>query len=384
MKSIRVAYVAVNSPYRLSSWSGIPHFALKELSRRFSDLHVIDTPWLDARLDRLSAAIRIGIMPMREPLVTRLFERILNSRLAAIKPDILVSIGAAHKVSRISPNLPLIHVSDGMFSTVIGYYPRYLGLSSRSREIGRDVQADVVRRASAIAVASDWAAHCASEEYPCAASKIHVVPLGANLETPPAAAPPRTVGGPLKLLFVGYDWKRKGGDVVLSVFKRLRAHLKDAELHIVGCSPREARGVAGVVQHGQLRKDVPEQQRKLVQLFTQANFLFVPSRYETYGLVFCEASAFGLPSITVRTGGIPTIIKDGVNGLLFSPEASVETYVERILRCWRDADGYDRLQRAARSEYETRLNWRSWGASIQGLIDQAVEAPPSAGERVKP
>ena len=47
-----------------------------------------------------------------------------------------------------------------------------------------------------------------------------------------------------------------------------------------------------------------------------------PSRAESFGLVFLEAWAFGLPVIGCRVGAIPDVVEHGVSGLLISPDDS--------------------------------------------------------------
>lgn len=364
---MRIAVVALGTPTLRSSWSGIPYYALTELARRFTDLHVIDTPALDRQLKKLNRLVRFGFAPLREPLVTALFERVVNERVAAIAPDLVISIGAAHKVARLDRGVPLIHVADGLFSTIVDYYPKYAGIGRRSRRIGEAVQRQVVERARFIALTSDWAAHAATEDFPDAAARIRVVPMGANLDHDPPPAAPRCNVGPLKLLFVGYDWKRKGGELILPVFQALRARYTSTELHIVGARPAATLGLPGVVHHGALDKSDPAQRAQLDMLFRDSHLFFMPSRQEAFGLVYCEACAFGLPSIASHTGGVPTIVQDDHNGRLLPSDSTVADYLTAITELWSDGHRYRQMQEAARTDYEVRLNWRSWGAGIEAL-----------------
>ena len=57
-------------------------------------------------------------------------------------------------------------------------------------------------------------------------------------------------------------------------------------------------------------------------LLASASIILYPSRAESFGLVFLEAWAFGLPVIGCRVGAIPDVVEHGVSGLLISPDDS--------------------------------------------------------------
>lgn len=59
---------------------------------------------------------------------------------------------------------------------------------------------------------------------------------------------------------------------------------------------------------------------ELASAFASADAFIFPSRTETLGLVLLEAMAAGCPVVAARSGGIPDIVTDGVNGYLFAPD----------------------------------------------------------------
>ena len=83
----------------------------------------------------------------------------------------------------------------------------------------------------------------------------------------------------------------------------------------------------------------------------------MPSRFEAFGFVFCEAAAYGVPPISRITGGVGEIIRDGVNGIGLPADASAADFAERIVALFRDHEAYARTANAARADFETRLNW---------------------------
>ena len=94
----------------------------------------------------------------------------------------------------------------------------------------------------------------------------------------------------------------------------------------------------------------------------------MPSQQEAFGLVYCEACAFGLPSIARDTGGVSAIVQNGSNGLLFGADAAVEDYVAGIREIWADQPRYLAMTRAARAAFENRLRWNVWGARVEAEI----------------
>jgi glycosyltransferase involved in cell wall biosynthesis len=62
----------------------------------------------------------------------------------------------------------------------------------------------------------------------------------------------------------------------------------------------------------------------VAELMNAFDVFIMSSRSETFGLVNIEALASGLPVLATNSGGIPEIIKDNYNGLLFSREDFME------------------------------------------------------------
>ncbi|HRQ86246.1 MAG TPA: glycosyltransferase, partial [Flavobacteriales bacterium] len=63
-----------------------------------------------------------------------------------------------------------------------------------------------------------------------------------------------------------------------------------------------------LVREGFLNKNLPADMARLEHHLRTADFLILPTRFEAYGIVFCEAAAYGLPALASRTGGVPTIV----------------------------------------------------------------------------
>jgi glycosyltransferase involved in cell wall biosynthesis len=149
--------------------------------------------------------------------------------------------------------------------------------------------------------------------------------------------------------------------VALEAMRWLRARGINATLTVVGCLPQ---GISDknlrVIPF--LDKSIPEQRRRLHELYSDSHFMLFPTRRDAYAIVCCEASAFGLPSIVPDLGGLP--VRHGENGLRVRTGASAPEYADAIQLLWNDRVGYRTLAKLARCVYDDHLNWNAWGRSM--------------------
>ena len=244
---MKLAFVSNGDPLDTRAFSGTPYFALRELRRRYGEdnIHVVNTPWLDQKVAQARRLNRFGILPPRTPLVASVYAAMLTRRIEDIHPDAVVSVQAAQKILSFLDRWPCMLVADITVGPLLDYYPAFAKISARGRRLADAQEASIVHSRSSIVLSSNWAAECAAKYYGAPLSRFVVAPLGANfLREPEKVEAPG--GGPLKLLFVGYDWERKGGDIALATFKLLRLRIPDAEFHVVGCRPEAALETPGV------------------------------------------------------------------------------------------------------------------------------------------
>lgn len=180
----------------------------------------------------------------------------------------------------------------------------------------------------------------------------------------------------LRLLFVGGDFLRKGGDLLVQVYRDY--FMESAELDVVSDSTDAAklcRRVPGVRLHRELRPMSDE----LVSLYRNADVFVMPSRYEAYGLALVEAMGAGLPVISTRIMAIPEIVQDGVTGLLIEPEdgRALHGALTRLLG--------DALARRAMGSAGRTLAARTYALDVVGqrwrLLFESMagkETPPGA------
>ncbi len=197
--------------------------------------------------------------------------------------------------------------------------------------------------AKRIVVWSSWVKDSLVADYGVRAERVKVIPPGVDLRVWPAW--PRNGRQTLpRVLFVGGDFERKGGQLLLNWFRehgRGRCELDLVTRAAVAPEPgvRVHRGIAG---------NTPEARR----VFAEADIFTLPSLGECFGIASVEAMAAGLPVITTSVGGSPDIVLPGETGFLIRPNDpyelahALDTLVsDRSLRLRQGAAGRARAER---------------------------------------
>lgn len=144
--------------------------------------------------------------------------------------------------------------------------------------------------------------------------KVHYIGAGINLDTNRITNEKRYGN---KILFVGRDFYRKGGDLVVKAFQKLKDEMPNAELYIAGpkSEPEEIHHKPeGITFLGDISYN------ELSNYFNKCDIFCMPSRFEPFGLVYIEALVYGMPCIVNNDFAMKEVVKDGVNGYLISNE----------------------------------------------------------------
>jgi glycosyltransferase involved in cell wall biosynthesis len=193
-----------------------------------------------------------------------------------------------------------------------------------------------------------------------------------------SSVPDRRAESPT-ILFVGGLEPRKGLEYLVLSLPDILEAVPDAKLQIV--AKTGFRGVdkfewfdllaerAGVKDSIEFHGSVDQQE--LVQLYSDADVVVLPSRNEGWGLSLMEAMALRKPVVATRVGGVPELVRDGIDGILIDPGdlkgmamAIVKLLADPALRSLMGAAGrqhvarysWERTAQLTLGEYERRLN----------------------------
>jgi len=265
------------------------------------------------------------------------------------------------------------------YAATIGSYDFATGLCGETRRALVRMERAALRRSSLVMYASDWAARAAMDHYGVDETRVKVVPWGANLDVHPSLqdversiqARPQS---PCRLVFCGLDWERKRGDLTIAIAATLNRRGVSTELTLIGATPPSAAALPPFVKClGFIDMSTVEGRQRIDRAISAAHFMLLPSRAETFGHVLCEANAFGVPCLATAVGGIPTAIRDGVNGRLYPVDAGADAYVDDIVSLMRDPDVYRRLARTSFAEIQSRLSYDATARAVRALVEPLLQ-----------
>jgi glycosyltransferase involved in cell wall biosynthesis len=351
----------IGDPTRIGTWSGTPYFFLKAgreqgflargLPLRPEDLRGRRLIW---NLGRGARGARPGGFQYTEAFLKPLFAQ------ARLRADDDVEIISHFPLL---PPLPWPRgwrVSYYIDATLRQNFIDY-GLADR---VSPEVREQALRRetehyhaALRVVCMSHWAARSVVEHYGIPPSRVRVILPGANLDecdlAPADPAGPRPMS-PLRLGFIGKDWRRKGLPFLLRVAEELER--RGVSVRVVALGPP----VADLQPHPLLERagfvDKARDSRRFAQLVRSFHFGCLFSSADASPIANLECLRLGVPVLASRVGGIPDTVRDGL-AYLFEPNSPPRAVADLLLSFVRDPQAYgDLRQRVARAAGE--FSWR--------------------------
>jgi glycosyltransferase involved in cell wall biosynthesis len=267
--------------------------------------------------------------------------------------DLILQVGVLFDARWREPKIPSLIYTD---------YTAWL--SARRPEAGRSpfneyqrqqwiaLESRALQRAAHICTWSDLVRNSLISDYGLPPERVTIVGGGVNFEQLPQVPQRPLDDRPPTTLFIGKDFHRKGGDVLLLAFAEARKTCPQARLILV---------TAGPVPPGLPLENVeivgPIWQRSAIHdLYRQADLFVLPSRLETWGDVLLEAMAYALPCIGVEGQAMEEIIEDQRTGLIV-PAEDVNALAAAMVRLFQQPQLRQQWGQAARQRIETSFTW---------------------------
>lgn len=169
---------------------------------------------------------------------------------------------------------------------------------------------------------------------------------------------------PVRMLFVGNDFKRKGGLQLLNIYRRLAGK---ASLTIISNDPfmKELHLPEGVVHLSNIPHD------RMPEHFKAADLFVFPTRHDQLPLVTTEAMACGLPVLTNDVGALSDFVVTDTNGVLFRSDSTEDEWVKAVAELADDREKLARMGRSARQTAERNFAKEDFLAAVEQALKDA-------------
>ncbi|MBA1031432.1 glycosyltransferase family 4 protein, partial [Escherichia coli] len=256
--------------------------------------------------------------------------------------------------------------SDTTYDQLKNYYPNLNKKTIINDEDASLIERKAIEKATVVSFPSKWAMDFCKDYYRLDSDKLVEIPWGANLFEDIHFAN-KTIIQKISYtcLFLGVDWERKGGKTALKAIEYVRElYGIDVRLKICGCTPNQEILPAWVELIDKINKNNVEEYQKFIDVLSNADILLLPTIAECYGMVFCEAAAYGLPVVATDTGGISSIVINERTGILIKDSSDYKHFGNAIHKIISSVETYQNYSQNARVRYNKILHWDNWAKKI--------------------
>ncbi|MGB3638473.1 MAG: glycosyltransferase family 4 protein [Rivularia sp. (in: cyanobacteria)] len=155
--------------------------------------------------------------------------------------------------------------------------------------------------------------------------------------------------GSKQILFNGSDFKRKGGNLLLAAFEKVKQAIPEAKLIIVGDD-------LSINQDGVYNPGYISSSSVMKNLFIETDLVVAPALCEPLGIFSIEAMNYGVPCIVSDNGGISEIIDREVSGIVIS-QPTPELLASQIIALLSDTNLLKEMSENVRDKVKNLLNW---------------------------
>jgi len=371
------------------SWSGVSWSVLRHLRQAGHTVTPADVE--PSGLPRLGIALRTMSRSRRRWWVrfhlgeagfrARSRQAARRIREAGQGVDVILQVGATFAIPA-ECRIPVAIYCDGNIAMAsdgaeTGYSDAAHLTPAEIQEIRRREQ-EVYRRAGLIFTMSHRLRHSFIQDFGIPPGRLATVHCGPNVEVeelpPPETHSPED---PPSVLFVGRDFHRKGGDLLLAAFAQVRGSVPGARLTVVGPGPVAAGTTLPdwVEVTGFLDRNTAVGRGRMDAAYRKATIFCLPTRFEPFGTSFLEAMLYGLPCVGPDAWAVPEIIVPDQTGLLVPPE-DPEALAQALVALLLDRPRASRMGVAGRARVRAEFSWEAIGQRMTDGMQRLIQGEP--------
>ena len=259
-----------------------------------------------------------------------MYKQILKDR-----PEIIHAIGIRGFQAFISALISKVHKIPLIISDQGGLYTHPDFQKKGKKRIFYKIQEPIIKfiinQANKIMVANEYEYSIFSKY--CKSNKLEIIKNGIDvksLQNCPFDFKKKNNLNERLILFLGRFAEVKGIDILLESFSELikEENFDNVKLVIMGADFGYADKMYKIIEKSNLKNRVlvveKPDRKEVISAYYACDFLVLPSRWEMSPLTPLEGFACKKPTISTRIHGIPYVVKDEENGLLFEPENTLE------------------------------------------------------------
>lgn len=377
---MKIVYVATEDANNKNSWSGTIHYLYKDLKKNNEIINISPIKVNDfifkVIYKILSKISGKTFLYSRNKYVAKLYSNYINKKLEKIDDyDCILSIGTL-PTAFLKVNKPIFMYTDASFDGLKNYYKEFSNLSKLTEKEGFQLEKIALDNYCKSFYSSEWAKNTAIKYYGISEKKLEVIPFGLNMEKIPLDSEiienieRKYKESIFKLLFVGKDYERKGGEIAVKTLEKLKSMGYNVELTIIGCKPLIKHPNIKVIPY--IDKNKEEEYKIYENLLKKSHFLLLPTKADCTPMVSKEANSYGIPTVISNTGGIPTIVKNNINGILINKYEEPEEFIEKIQFFIENREEYKELAHKTREYFENNLTWEQSTNKILKIIKEEI------------
>ena len=247
------------------------------------------------------------------------------------------------------------------------YAHPYFDPDSPSAKIKHVLTRHVYHKASHLLPLSNAVKDSLINDYQVPEEKITIVPPGMDIEK--YSVPDRTSSErnkkPFNILFIGYDFIRKGGDLLVKLASM--PEFQNVQFNFV-TKTYEGPKLSNI----QIHDNISANSEPMFKLLHEADLFVLPTREDTHSVSALEAMAVGLPVIIVPVGGIPDIVEHGETGFLVAKD-SIQELKEKISILKNNLELRLDMGIKSRRRVERKFNIKEIGNTVINIMQSAAD-----------
>jgi len=393
---VKVGFVSVHDPADYDSLSGMPHSMKNALTARGCSV-VSFVPSEYRRRWHQKARSTVGrFLPrsvkdiLKRMLPTQMerppagdsqayrrtrdeagrLSREVREQVRKRRVDILFGCCISTLLCEMDVETPIVYFSDTTARLIFETYPKLRSQPEGYRRACDELERLGMNRAAAVVLATERARRSAIEDYGVPPDRAFTVPMGANVDGPPAPDSEAPSKAALRLVITAMDPERKRLDLAIDAVEELRRMGWAATLDLVGPPTPRAKSHPHVSCLGVLSLRTAAGRRANREALIRSHLMILPSVGEAFGIAPCEAALLGRPSIVSAAGGLPEVVRDGETGLVMDLEAGAAEYARAVAALAARPERYRAMSAAAVRRARAEFTWERWGVRLLEIMNR--------------